>query len=53
MEHYGTTNPEEVADPASEDFWDMWNARATTNTNIYHEVFRAEPSDSQESYDLL
>ena len=34
-----------VADPLSDKVWDLWTQQATTNTQIYRELFRADPDD--------
>lgn len=35
-----------VADPLSDQIWDMWTGRATTNTKVFRELFRADPDDN-------
>jgi len=35
-----------VADPLGEEVWDMWCSRATTNTEVFRELFRADPDDN-------
>ena len=47
-EHYGARDKEETADivdPASDAFWERWNARARRNTELYRELLAAEPDD--------
>src|SRR5271170_7405981 len=34
-----------VADPLGDKVWEMWTSQATTNTEIYLRVFRADPDD--------
>jgi phospholipase D1/2 len=34
-----------VADPLSDKVWDMWCGNATGNTEVYRELFRADPDD--------
>lgn len=34
-----------VADPLSDEVWDVWNSRASKNTEIYRRLFRADPDD--------
>ena len=34
-----------VADPLSDEVWEMWTSRASKNTDIFREVFHAEPDD--------
>ena len=35
-----------VADPLSDKVWDMWTGNATTNTEMYRQLFRADPDDN-------
>jgi phospholipase D1/2 len=35
-----------VADPLSDEVWNMWTKNATTNTEIFRELFHADPDDS-------
>ena len=35
-----------VADPLSDKVWDMWTGNATKNTEIFRQVFRADPDDN-------
>jgi phospholipase D1/2 len=35
-----------VADPLSNDVWEMWTNRATRNTQVFRELFHADPDDS-------
>ena len=37
---------EAVADPLSDNVWDMWTGNATTNTEMYRHLFRADPDDN-------
>jgi phospholipase D1/2 len=34
-----------VADPLSDQVWDMWTTNATTNTKMFRHLFRADPDD--------
>lgn len=34
-----------VADPLSDELWDTWMTRATTNTEIFRRLFHADPDD--------
>jgi phospholipase D1/2 len=34
-----------VADPLSDDLWNMWKQNATTNTKVYRMLFRSDPDD--------
>jgi phospholipase D1/2 len=34
-----------VADPLSDEVWDMWTSRATQNTQVFHELFHADPDN--------
>jgi phospholipase D1/2 len=40
-----------VADPLSDDVWDMWTSRASRNTKVYRELFRADPDDNILNFD--
>ncbi|KAI9816311.1 MAG: hypothetical protein M1827_001913 [Pycnora praestabilis] len=40
-----------VADPMSDRVWDMWCGRATTNTNIFRHLFRADPDDHIKTFE--
>ncbi|KAK4227459.1 putative phospholipase D1 [Podospora fimiseda] len=40
-----------VEDPLSDDLWDMWTSRASTNTLIFRELFHADPDDHVKSFD--
>lgn len=35
-----------VEDPMSEDLWNMWTERATTNTDTFRHLFHADPDDN-------
>ena len=34
-----------VADPLSDEVWDMWTSRATKNTQIFRQLFHADPDN--------
>jgi len=34
-----------VADPLSDEVWNLWTRQATTNTEIFRHLFRADPDD--------
>lgn len=34
-----------VADPLSDEVWDMWTSRATKNTEVFRQLFHADPDD--------
>lgn len=40
-----------VADPLSDRLWDMWTQRATTNTDVFRRLFRADPDDNIKTFD--
>ena len=43
-----------VADPLSDEVWDLWTKQATTNTHMYRHLFRADPDDhSKSTHDTL
>ena len=37
-----------VADPLGDKVWDLWTKQATTNTEIFRELFRPDPDDNSE-----
>ena len=38
-----------VADPMSDQVWDMWTGNATKNTEMFRHLFRADPDDNSKS----
>lgn len=38
-----------VEDPMSDELWEMWTARATKNTEVFRQLFHADPDDHGES----
>ena len=44
---YDWNSPEDIAvvDPLSDNFLNLWNSRAATNTDVFGKVFHAVPSD--------
>ena len=42
-----------VADPMSDELWDMWTGNATKNTETYRVLFRADPDDHSKTIPLL
>ncbi|KAK4241995.1 hypothetical protein C8A03DRAFT_29889 [Achaetomium macrosporum] len=34
-----------VEDPLSDELWEMWTARASTNTQVFRQLFHADPDD--------
>ena len=40
-----------VADPLGDEVWDLWTTQATTNTEIYRQLFRADPDDHIKSFE--
>jgi phospholipase D1/2 len=34
-----------VVDPLSDDVWDMWTSRASKNTEVFRQLFHADPDD--------
>ena len=42
-----------VADPLSDQVWDMWTGRATKNTEMFRMLFRADPDDHSMLASLL
>lgn len=39
-----------VADPLGDDVWDMWCGRASKNTEIFRDLFHADPDDNSKFY---
>lgn len=40
-----------VTDPLSEELWEMWTERATTNTSVFRHLFHADPDDNIKTYE--
>lgn len=40
-----------VADPLNEILWELWTSQATNNTEIYRQLFRADPDDHIKSFE--
>ncbi|KAI9805118.1 MAG: hypothetical protein M1825_000952 [Sarcosagium campestre] len=40
-----------VADPLGDEVWDMWTGRASKNTEIFRQLFRADPDDYVKNFD--
>ncbi|KZF23346.1 phospholipase D/nuclease [Xylona heveae TC161] len=40
-----------VEDPLSDELWEMWTTRATTNTKIFRHIFHADPDDNIKTFD--
>jgi phospholipase D1/2 len=40
-----------VADPMSDDLWKMWTEQATTNSDIFRNLFHADPDDCIRTFD--
>ena len=38
-----------VADPLGSEVWDMWTSRATRNTELFRQLFRADPDENSEA----
>jgi phospholipase D1/2 len=49
-DEYSGEEWEFVADPLSDQLWDKWTSQATTNTEIYRHLFRADPDDNIKSW---
>lgn len=41
-----------VEDPLSDDLWSTWTSQATTNTEIFRQLFRADPDDNIKTFEL-
>lgn len=37
-----------VEDPLGDELWDMWTGRADTNTEVFRQLFHADPDDHGE-----
>ena len=42
-----------VADPLSDQVWDMWTGNATRNTDLFRHLFRADPDDNSKCHSFL
>ncbi|KAL2177077.1 uncharacterized protein P884DRAFT_292301 [Thermothelomyces heterothallicus CBS 202.75] len=40
-----------VEDPLSDELWDMWTGRATKNTELFRQLFHADPDDHVKTFD--
>jgi len=40
-----------VADPLCDKLWDMWTGNATTNTEVFRDLFHADPDNSIKTFD--
>ncbi|KAL2159472.1 hypothetical protein VTH06DRAFT_2477 [Thermothelomyces fergusii] len=40
-----------VEDPLSDELWDMWTGRATKNTEVFRQLFHADPDDHVKTFD--
>ncbi|CAG8984041.1 hypothetical protein HYALB_00002982 [Hymenoscyphus albidus] len=40
-----------VEDPLSDEVWDMWTTRATKNTEIFRQLFHADPDDYVKNFE--
>ncbi|KAF2213352.1 hypothetical protein CERZMDRAFT_97009 [Cercospora zeae-maydis SCOH1-5] len=40
-----------VEDPLSDELWEMWTKRATTNTKIFRHLFHADPDDNVKNFE--
>jgi phospholipase D1/2 len=49
--HEGETY-EFVADPLSDEVWEMWTSRATRNTEVFEKLFHADPANCSKSMNL-
>ncbi|KAL9100117.1 MAG: hypothetical protein Q9163_004469 [Psora crenata] len=47
----GTKEYEFVADPLGDEVWDMWTGNATKNTELFRQLFRADPDDNIKTFD--
>ena len=49
----GDESWEVVEDPLSDDLWEVWTERATTNTLVFRQLFHADPDDHGECLQCL
>jgi len=42
-----------VEDPLSDELWEMWTSRATKNTEVFRQLFHADPDDHGEFFGVL
>lgn len=49
-QEYSGEEWEAVADPLSDNLWHLWCQQATTNTEVYRYLFRADPDDNIKSW---
>ncbi|KAL2017080.1 hypothetical protein VTK56DRAFT_2603 [Thermocarpiscus australiensis] len=40
-----------VEDPQSDELWEMWTARASKNTEVFRQLFHADPDDHVKTFD--
>ncbi|KAA8910585.1 hypothetical protein FN846DRAFT_524598 [Sphaerosporella brunnea] len=40
-----------VEDPMSDELWERWTSQATTNTEIYRDLFRTDPDDNIKTWE--
>ncbi|KAI5861564.1 phospholipase D/nuclease [Durotheca rogersii] len=40
-----------VEDPMSDELWNMWTTNATTNTEVFRDLFHADPDDYVKTFD--
>ncbi|KAH8596160.1 hypothetical protein B0O99DRAFT_510702 [Bisporella sp. PMI_857] len=40
-----------VEDPLSDELWEMWTSRASTNTDMFRQLFHADPDDFVKTFD--
>ena len=45
-QEYSGEEWEAVADPLNDTLWELWTSQATTNTEVYRYLFRADPDDN-------
>lgn len=50
-ENYEDYSYEFVADPLSDKVWNMWTENATTNTQIFRDLFHADPDNSIKTFE--
>jgi len=49
--HQGDEYDSLVADPLSDDLWQFWTERATTNTDVFRHLFHADPDNAIKTFE--
>jgi len=49
--HQGDEYDALVADPLSDELWQLWTERATVNTNVFRDLFHADPDNTVRNFE--